>query len=378
MTRLPRIDVAIATAVAAYGVIEAAVRGAPAPWFAGVLAATLPLAWRRRAPVAVTVWVLALMILAGVIAEPTMDTVLPLPLVVVLGFTCGQCARTAAGAFGGAAGISGSLVAAVALAPPAENTVAEDLVALAVVVGGATVAGRLVRLRQLENVRLGELASRLVAERDERAYAAVLEERARIARELHDVVAHSVSLIAVQAAAAEELLDRDTQRARQSMRAVQDAARGTMTDMRRLLTILREEGDAPGLSPATGLSAVPELVEQARSGGLAVTLRQEGEAAPLPAGLDLSGYRIVQEALTNVRKHAPGAPTQVLVRSRPDELLIEVVNALAGGTTAVNGAGHGIAGMRERVRIYGGELAAGPQGDSFVVRARLPIGGPAA
>jgi signal transduction histidine kinase len=247
------------------------------------------------------------------------------------------------------------------------------VVAFSFLVGGSAAVGHLMRVRHAENRRLHDLNEQLAAERDLKARAAVAEERARVARELHDVVAHSVSLIAVQAGAAENLMGRDDARARQSLQAVQDAARGALGEMRRLLTILRGDEDDPGLAPQPGLADVGELVDQVRGGGLPVNLREVGPRPDVPAGVDLSAYRIVQEALTNVRKHAGPVPTDVVIEYPPGAVVVEVANDdTAAGQ---NGDGHGIPGMRERARLYGGTLDVEREGGRHVVRARLPIAG---
>lgn len=167
-------------------------------------------------------------------------------------------------------------------------------------------AGRVVRHHRRQAARLEELAARLAAEREERARAAVVEERARIARDLHDEIAHSVSVIAVQADAAEGALARDPTLAREPLVAIRDTARGALGELRRLLGMLREAGE-PALAPQPGVAQLEALIEQTRQAGVPVTLAVDGEPRPLPAGIDLSAYRIVQEGLTNARKHA--APT---------------------------------------------------------------------
>lgn len=234
------------------------------------------------------------------------------------------------------------------------------------------------RLRQAENRELGELADRLAAERDLRARVAVVEERARVARELHDIVAHSLSLIAVQAGAAAELMGRDEARARSWMTAVQRTAGEALAEMRRLLSVLRADGDEPELAPQPGLAAVAQLVARARDSGLPVALREDGARPEVLAGVDLSAFRIVQEALTNVRKHAGAVPTEVVVRYAPDAVVLEVSNA--DGQTpdgAANGSpGHGIVGMRERTRLYGGTLDVRRRDGRYVVHARLPLTAP--
>ena len=372
-----RVDVAVAVGLAAYGTVEAAVARASPLWFAGILAAALPLAWRRRYPVEVIAWTLGMMLASGAYPGEAPDTVLPLPLLIVVGYTAGREAATPR--LGALAALA---IAATATVPYAfgseaeENTVVEDIVAVVVLVGGSAGAGHLLRIRRRETAHLQALTAQLAAEQESRAHAAVAEERVRMARELHDIVAHGVSLIAVQAAAAEDLLDRDPDRARASLSAVQATARDALSEMRRLLSVLRADDAVPGLAPQPGLASAGELVRQAREAGLDVHLREEGEPVALAAGLDLSAYRILQEALTNARKHAGASPTEVLVRHGTRELTLEVVNELRDARPANGDAdGHGLAGMRERARIYGGTLEAGPDGDRYVVRARLPSNG---
>ena len=374
--RPPRADAAVALTLAAYGTVEAAFAGAPALWFAGILAVTLPLAWRRRFPVEVIAWTLGIMLASGAFPGETADTVLPLPLLIIIGFTAGREAPTPRVAVLGALAIAATATIPFAFGSDgAENTVVEDVVAVLVLVGGSAGAGHLLRMRRRETAHLQALTAQLGAEQESRAQAAVAEERVRIARELHDIVAHGVSLIAVQAAAAEDLLERDPQRARASLGAVQSTARDALSEMRRLLSVLRADDAAPGLAPQPGLGSTGELVRQARDAGLEVRLRQEGSLRPLPAGLDLSAYRILQEALTNVRKHAAASPADVLVRYGTDEVVIEVSNELPEAAATNGSGGHGLPGMRERARIYGGTIEAAPDGDRYVVRATLPIHG---
>ena len=382
MTRLrslPRADVALAAALALYALVEGLVLGAPAGWVVAAVAVCLALAWRRQRPVEVIALVLGIIVLPDALGVRTVDTVLPLPLIIVAAYTAGREARSGRLALLGAGAIAGVLVAGLALtAGESQNSGAADLVALAVLVSGAAGAGHVMRVRQAENRHLQALTAQLAADGDLRARAAVAEERARVARELHDVVAHSISLIAVQAAAAEELLGRDEARTRESLRAVQDTARGALGEMRRLLSVLRTDGEGPGLTPQPGLGAVPELVAQARGGGLPVALHEDGPRPELPAGLDLSAFRIVQEALTNVRKHAGAVPTDVRLRYGPGEIVVEVANDEAPGAPARNGTappGHGITGMIERARLYGGTVETGRRDGRYVVCARLPLAG---
>ncbi len=230
--------------------------------------------------------------------------------------------------------------------------------------------GRAMRGRVDQAEQLTRRAERLERER----LAAVNEERGRIARELHDVIAHSVSVMVVQAGGAEELFRSEPERALASVRAVQETGRAALVELARLLGMLRRDGEEIGLAPQPGLADLSTLVAQVSAAGLPVELRMEGKPRPLQLGVDLSGYRIVQEALTNVRKHAgEGARASVLVRYDQDALTVEVTDDGTGSRNGVGG-GHGLVGMRERVALFGGQLESGPQADGgFRVRARLPL-----
>jgi signal transduction histidine kinase len=239
----------------------------------------------------------------------------------------------------------------------------------------AFVAGMYVRGRR-QAAALERQAERLRREREEHA-GAVAEERARIARELHDVIAHNVSATVLQAEAAEEVMGRAPEQARQALVRIQGAGREALAEMRRLLGIMRDEGGRDGLSPQPRVADLARLVEDARGDGLAVTFTVVGEPRWLPAGVDLSAYRIAQEALTNVRKHA-GRPAKAgVVLSYADTALELEIADDGRGPAARDRAGRGLVGMRERVDFLGGELSAGPGADGgFVVRARFPLPGP--
>ena len=210
-------------------------------------------------------------------------------------------------------------------------------------------------------------------ERDVAAREAVVEERARIARELHDAIAHDVSLIVVQAGAERLALDGAASPTTDVLQTIERTGRSALTEMRRLVGMLRNTEDA-SLAPQPSLSDLPRLVSQIREAGLPVELEVEGERRELPLGIELSAYRIVQEALTNALKHAGDARATVRISYSPDTLELEVSDDGVGGTARVAGGGHGLAGMRERVALYGGRLDAGKQSQrGFAVRAVLPI-----
>ncbi len=229
---------------------------------------------------------------------------------------------------------------------------------------------------------LGEASRRAVAEASRRAIG---EERARIARELHDVIAHSVSVIVIQAAAADDVFDEHPEQAREALRSIEGAGREALAELRRLLAAVRpdEEGGAGDpLQPLPGLDRLDELADSMRTAGLDVTIERDGAAVPpLPAGVDLSAYRIVQEALTNTLRHAAASHAAVSVRTADGILDLDVrddgrgAGGGAGTAAGGGGGGRGIAGMRERAAMLGGALEAGPlpDGGGFRVHARLPL-----
>ncbi len=229
--------------------------------------------------------------------------------------------------------------------------------------------GKLVRTR-------AEHAAQLERERAGEADRAVAEERTSIARELHDVVAHRVSLMTVQAGAAKTIAGDNPQAALQAMEAVEHAGREALDELRHLLGVLRPKADGGSLGPQPGLAGVPRLVDQFGEAGLDVSLTMSDVPTDLPARVDLSAYRIIQEALTNVLKHAgPGARTEVRLGINNHAVSIEITDD-GHAATILPGSGHGIMGMRERAVLLGGSLTAGPLPDGgFRVVARLPIGG---
>jgi signal transduction histidine kinase len=218
-----------------------------------------------------------------------------------------------------------------------------------------------------------ERALRAESEREERARAAVAEERARIARELHDVVGHSVSVMTVQASGVRRLLRPDQEREREALLVVERTGREALAEMRRMVGVLRRPEEGPALAPQPSLEHVGRLVEQTREAGLPVELRVEGEAVQLPVGVDLTAYRLVQEGLTNALKHARATRAEVIVNYSDGHVEV-VVSDDGHGAESSDGTGHGLVGMRERVSVYGGELQAGPRPEGgYRLRARLPL-----
>jgi signal transduction histidine kinase len=210
-------------------------------------------------------------------------------------------------------------------------------------------------------------------ERDLAAREAVASERARVARELHDIVAHSVSVMVIQAQAGPRLLA-EPERARGVFDSIETTGKEALTELRRLLGILREADEHADRGPQPGLDSLPTLLEQVRRAGLPVAVHVEGEPRPLPAGVDLSAYRIIQEALTNALKHAGRAEAEVRLRYGAAALELEIVDNGSASTALAPGSGHGLTGMRERVALYGGALQAGARkGHGFAVRASLPL-----
>ena len=234
-------------------------------------------------------------------------------------------------------------------------------------------AGFVLRERA-EQAEAAELRATLAErERDAAARIAVAEERARIARELHDIVAHAVSVMVLQVGAVRHQLPESLEDDREALGRVERAGRAALAEMRRLLGAMRRDGDGVDLAPQPGLDGLDSLLEDVGRAGLPTRLHVDGDPVPIPRAIDLSAYRIVQEGLTNALKHARASHADVTVRYRPDEVEVEVVDDGAGAARS-DGLGHGLVGIRERVKIYGGEMTAGtaPAG-GFALRARLPV-----
>ena len=249
-----------------------------------------------------------------------------------------------------------------------------DLIFIPLRFGVAWVAGFFLR-EWAEQAEAAEVrATQAEREREAAARVAVAEERSRIARELHDIVAHAVSVMVLQVGAIRHKLPAVLEEEKDALRGVEQAGRRALTEMRRLLAAMRREGEEAELVPQPGLDGLDSLIEEINRAGLPVELHVDGDPVPLPRGIDLSAYRIVQEGLTNALKHAHASDADVTVRYLPDELEIEIRDNGQGSSTT-DGLGHGLVGVRERVKIYGGEMSAGTaNGGGFVLSTRLPLG----
>lgn len=339
------------------------------------LAVTLPLAWRRQAPVAV----LGVGMAAGLTFGGLWPTVEPIYVIVALLVAC-----YSVGAYAGRAAGLGcvAVVVAVYIGGAVLDQLRDtgrhgpgDVFMLAFLVGGAWTLGQVVHRRSRQTEELQRRAERLERERTQREAVALARERTRIARELHDVIAHSVSVMVIQAGAAEQLIDSDASKARACLDSVQEVGRATVVELRRLLGVLRADDPAPQLGPQPGMSRLPSLVQEIRAAGLPVELQVDGEPVPLPPGVDLSAYRIVQEALTNTLRHAGRATAHVRVHYGGAVLDLEIVDD-GIRAPAARRDGHGLVGMRERAALYGGVLDAGPRaGGGYAVHAQLPVQG---
>jgi len=338
--------------------------------YALILAHSLPIALRRRFPVPV----LACGLGTGLAFASLRLNLIPLGLSILIYVYSVAALRPRRVSLAGLAATE-VMLALVFLARPRALGDRSTLVADCVIVAAAWWLGDGTRRRQEAVAAARERAAELERAREELARRAVVEERLRIARELHDIVAHSMSIIAVQSGVGAHVLDSQPEEARKALAAVEATSRQALAEMRRLLGVLRQEAEPSGsLAPSPGLAEVDALAADVARAGARVEVRIEGTRPELPLGLDLSAYRIVQEALTNVVRHAGPATARVRIRYAPDTVDIEVVDDGRGAGTE-RGDGHGIVGMRERAALYGGSLDAGPlPGGGFRVAARLPVG----
>jgi signal transduction histidine kinase len=332
---------------------------------------TVPLVLRRTYPrsvFAVVALVSFFQCLAGI--EPVQANI-----AVLMGiYTVSACLPFRWGFASALVGLVGAGMAAVRYSSGADDR-KFAFVTLAVLVAGVFVLGLHMRTRRAYLRSVEERAERLERERDTEVKMAMAAERARIAREMHDVVAHNVSVIVVQADGASYAIDTDVARARQALGTISAMGRLALAEMRRLLGVLREDDDAGAFAPQPGVAEIDDLVEQVRASGLAVDYEVDGTPAAMSEGRQLTVFRIVQEALTNTLKHGgPRARVCVRLRYAGDALEIRVTDDGRGAAAFDDGRGHGLAGMRERVAVYGGEVRAGPRpGGGFEVVAEIPV-----
>ncbi len=331
------------------------------------------LALRRRYPVTVLVVVTA----ASVVYVLRDYTENGLPVIALIALYT-VASLTSRREWGTAVAVITVLLLAVTLFNREDLSVG-DLAGNVAIFGIAAVFGDSVRTRRAYTRQLELRAADLERNQEAEAQRAVAEERLRIARELHDVVAHAMSVVAVQSGVGAHVIDSDPAEAKRILENVKVSSRAALNEMRRLLGVLREEDGARGtLTPAAGLESVNELAEGLRRAGVPVSVRVEGVRPAVPPGLDLTAYRIVQEALTNVLKHAGPATVAVTIDYHPDSVCIDVADNGRGASTAPadgqSGDGHGLLGMRERVAVFGGRLDAGSRaGGGFRVTATLPF-----
>jgi signal transduction histidine kinase len=333
-----------------------------------VLVQTVPLVWRRRHPLAASAVVGAACIVYGIAPLPDLITSVPPGGLVGVYSMAAYCSRRTAVIVGAVSGI----VVLGALVPSQSNSDALDFLLVYLLLGSAWILGDLARTRRAYTAELEDRAVRLERERQLEASRAVADERARIARELHDVIAHNVSMMVVQAEAGPVVVEHDPARATAAFDSIAATGRQALAEMRRLLGVLREGDQAPSRTPQPGIEELPALVARVRRAGVPVELVVEGEPVPLPPGVDLSAFRIVQEALTNTVKHAGPSQARVRVHYGEGDLELEVTDDGRGGDGRPGG--QGLVGMRERVGLFGGRLEAGPRpGGGYAVVAHLPV-----
>jgi signal transduction histidine kinase len=334
---------------------------------------TVPLAVRRRWPVAVGALALATLVVQQVaIGDVEAASAVSVVALVVAIYSMGAHGAPLRARVVCAVGAVG--FEAIALA---KGKSIGDLVFVSVVLFAPFIGGSVVYARRERELDLEQRAAALELDSVRQAREAVEEERARIARELHDVVAHAMSVIVVQAGAERHVLPPEQESTRAVLEAIEHTSRQALGEMRRLLGMMRADAEDLALAPQPSLVHLPDLCQQMRSAGLPVALDLDGELGDLPPGVDVSAYRIVQEALTNALKHAGPASARVTVRQRPGTLDVEVVDDGIGSDGAA-GDGHGLVGMRERVTVYGGRLETGNVASGgYAVRVHLPLGEPA-
>ena len=377
-------DALLAAALAALGLCELFVRSLNADFHVPravnavllVLIAS-PVAWRRRAPLAALVvyWVPAQVWLDVVYGAHSNLPIEPFLVLLVLVYTAASFVdgRAHLALRVVIAALYASELALLAVGLKGLGNVVPGLV----FVGIAYALGRGVRRRRARETSLEQRAHALAEERESFAREAVVEERDRIARELHDVIAHCVSVVIVQAGAAQRLLDRDPAGADRALELVRTAGGEALDELRRLLDLMHESrGDGARTEPQPGVGRLEALIQQSRETGFEVEYVVDGQRRELPPGIDLAVYRIVQEALTNIRKHAGPASARIRLHFSPSGLDVVITDDGNGTGRSADGAGRGLIGMRERVALYGGTLSSGPRvTGGYEIEARIPLHG---
>ena len=369
--RAARLDIALVAVLAVYGQLEAwgapnaetAIAGPPALNAAAFLIASVALLWRRRAPATVLLIEAANLAVLSVLAGGSEALGLFVPLLVSV-YSAARYATTPWRALPALAGLAGALLLHDLRDPQVDQTA--DVVVFWLILAAAWPVGSAIR-------RWSDRTELLAAEAAAREARARTEERTRIARELHDVVSHSLGVMLVQAEAADAIADPGDARVRERLGRIRSSGRDALGDMRRVLGLLRDDDAALDAAPQPGTALLPELLERVRETGLQVELRVDGDPPPLSPSADLALYRIVQEGLTNALKHAHASRVEVELRYIDDAVEVALTDDGRGRPADAHG-GHGLVGMRERVALYGGTMHAGNRaGGGFEVRARLPL-----
>jgi signal transduction histidine kinase len=336
------------------------------------VAMCLPLVWRRRWPRAVFAVIAGAAFVQWLVGANV--AVFDLALLVAMYTVAAECAFRWALAALLINELGLVLLVWKLMSQPEPQGTWRELSPDSIALGAIWLCGLYISTRRKYTLSLEERARRLERERDAQAEVAAAAERARIAREMHDVIAHSISVMVIQADGASYAIDTDAARAKRAMRAIGDTGRSALTEMRRMLGVLREGDGKAALAPQPGVDELPHLVEQIRSTGLPVELTIDGAQVPLPGGMELALYRIAQEALTNVMKHAGPSATAWVELHYGDGAVELRIRDDGRGATFSDGRGHGLVSMRERVAVYGGEVTAAPaRGGGFEVVARMPV-----
>ena len=368
-------DLLLAALIGALFVVQVATEANFAGKRTAALAAALlfsaTIVWRRHEPLIPLVVGAALIEFSNLVAPALGNTGTFFLAYVLVIYAAGRYLT-------GRAALAGAVVLVVAFPlaaiEPGQPFSASDATFIAVAFVGPFVAGLVIRHRLESESALHGRAAQLELERDAKAREAVALERVRIARELHDVVAHAISVMVLQARGGRRKLPDGADETRAALDAIESAGEQALTEMRTLLGMLREDDDELALAPQPSLGRIEDLVGSLRSAGLPIELRIEGEPVRLPPGVDVSAFRIIQEALTNALKHAGPARAVVTLRYRPADIELEIRDDGPGNGNG-GGSRHGLAGIRERVAIYGGEVESGRQPEGgYAVRARLPLG----